>query len=402
MITTTLVKAHQVDNIHLLITGATGGLGREACELALAWGYQVTAVGRNQAVLATLAEQGCETLKMDLRNLTQPATAKTMAEVLQTVDVVWHCAARSSPWGKYEDFYADNVIVTRELAQLTGESCVSQNLKTKTSDLTNLSSDSSPLKTTSLKTTLSKTSNETSRLKTNNSTNHKKKFIHISTPSLYCDYQHHRGVKETHQPTSHVNHYAHTKALAEGEIITAAKQYTDTHFVMLRPRAIFGRYDQVLLPRLMRVLEKKSRLPLPRGGLAMMDFTYAGNVVHTMQCATLNNDIATASVFNVSNHEPMALVTLIDQVFVQQLGMAVQIKDLPYGLLDTIARGLELTAKFTKKEPLFTRYSMSALHYDMVLDNTQATEVLGYQPIINMESAILETTAYIKEKIGNE
>lgn len=387
MITTTLVKAHQVDDTHLLITGATGGLGREACELALAWGYQVTAVGRNQAVLATLAEQGCETLKMDLRNLTQPTIAKTMAEVLQTVDVVWHCAARSSPWGKYEDFYADNVLVTRELAQLTGESCTSQNLKTKTSDLTNLSSDSS----SSLKT------NNT----TKNLTKHKKKFIHISTPSLYCDYQHHRGVKETHQPTSHVNHYAHTKALAEGEIITAAKQYADTHFVMLRPRAIFGRYDQVLLPRLMRVLEKKSSLPLPRGGLAMMDFTYAGNVVHAMQCATLNNDTATASVFNVSNHEPMALATLIDQVFVQQLGMAVQIKSLSYGLLDIIARGLELTAKFTKKEPLFTRYSMSALHYDMVLDNTQATEVLGYQPIINMESAILETTAYIKKQVIN-
>lgn len=356
--TNQLVKTHQVDNSHLLITGATGGLGREACELALTWGYQVTAVGRNTDILTVLAKQGCDVLAMDLRQLINVEVDKSMnANKLMTrlnkINVVWHCAARSSPWGKYEDFYADNVLVTAALARLAGRQGVT-------------------------------------------------KFIHISTPSLYCDYQHHRGVKETHQPTSHVNHYAHTKALAESEIITAAKQYADTHFVMLRPRAIFGRYDQVLLPRLMRVLEKKSRLPLPRGGLAMMDFTYAGNVVHAMQCATLNNTIATASVFNVSNHEPMALATLIDQVFVQQLGMAVQIKDLPYGLLDTIARGLELTAKFTKKEPLFTRYSMSALNYDMVLDNTQATEILGYQPIINMESAILETTAYIKEKIGNE
>ncbi len=362
-------------NSHLLITGATGGLGREACEMALAYGYRVTAVGRKQIVLAELADLGCETLAMDLRELTlanSPQLAVLQNDILKTVDVIWHCSARSSPWGAYADFYADNVLVTQALAKLAGENKVA-------------------------------------------------KFVHISTPSLYFDYQHHsqgmNEVKESehqyHENTQitakqratkkyanhYANHYAHTKALAEFEIIKASRQFPNTHFVMLRPRAIFGRYDQVLLPRLMRVLENKSRLPLPRGGQAVMDFTYAGNVVHAMQCASLNQQLPTASVFNISNHQPMPLAELIDKVFVQQLGMDVHIKPLPYALLDKVAMGLELLAKFSKKEPMFTRYSMGSLNFDMVLDNSQAIEVLGYRPMVEMDEAIRLTTDSIKKTI---
>lgn len=351
---------------HVLITGATGGLGREACELALEWGYHVTAIGRNQVKLLELAKLGCSTFNIDLTILTTEIMPKTdyaaeqqiedFNSLLKNVDTIWHCAARASPWGDYADFYSDNVLVTRELAKLAAESnCEHQGVK---------------------------------------------KFVHISSPSVYFDFHHHgygSEIEEQYQPSKYANHYANTKAQAEACIIKASSKYPQVNFVILRPRAIFGRYDQVLLPRLMRLLQKNSRLPLPRGGQALMDFTYAGNVVHAMQCATLNDDLPTASVFNITNHQPITLAELIEQVFVVELGMSVKILSLPYLVLDKVALALETIAGFRKQEPVFTRYSIGAVNFDMVLDNTQAIEVLGYRPPISMNEGIILTTKHLKD-----
>lgn len=359
VVTSMLNKKISDKKVHLLITGATGGLGREACEMALALGYKVTAVGRNQHVLAALAKRGCDILAADLKQLAlaDSAATQSMTAILKTVTVIWHCAARAAPWGDYADFYADNVVVTQALVKLAGAS----------------HTDGQGVK----------------------------RFIHISTPSVYFDYQHRsqhiNEVIESYQPTHYANHYAHTKAQAESCIIKAAAQYPHVHFVILRPRAIFGRYDQVLLPRLMRLLQKKSRLPLPRGGQAVMDFTYAGNVVHAMQCATLNQQLPTGSIFNITNHQPMALAELIEQVFVVELGMPVYIQSLPYLVLDKAAVALEIIAKFRKQEPIFTRYSIGAVNFDMVLDNTQAIAVLGYHPVVTMQEGIKNALETLKE-----
>lgn len=329
--------------MNILITGATSGLGRTAVDMALEQGHQVIAVGRNQAVLDELVQLGCQTYAYDL------AVEQLPNHIFDTLDAVWHCAGLSSPWGAYQDFYAINVGATKQLAEQAGRAGVPY-------------------------------------------------FVHISTPSLYFDYRHHIDIKENYQPSRYVNHYAHTKALAETVILEMVQTFPQTRYVMLRPRAIFGKYDQVLIPRLLKVIEQKGFLPLPNGGRAMMDLTFADNVVEAMLCAVRADLPSTISgqAFNITNGEPMALRAMLDNLFVDELKMEFKIKAVPYPILHSVAVGLEHIAKFTKKEPILTAYSVGALNFDMALNIDKAKEILGYVPKVSMAEAIGRTAVGLR------
>src|SRR5690349_11578252 len=54
--------------MRILVTGATGGIGRAAALLALSEGHDVVAHGRNAAALAELAEAGAAVIPGDLRS----------------------------------------------------------------------------------------------------------------------------------------------------------------------------------------------------------------------------------------------------------------------------------------------------------------------------------------------
>ena len=92
----------------ILITGATGFLGKYVVDEFLRHGYQVVAHGRNATRLAQLHDQGIQTLKGDLQEL---------SHVTMRVDAVVHAAALSTVWGPWQRFYRNNVEGTRHVVQ---------------------------------------------------------------------------------------------------------------------------------------------------------------------------------------------------------------------------------------------------------------------------------------------
>ncbi|MFM0322293.1 NAD-dependent epimerase/dehydratase family protein [Caballeronia glebae] len=327
----------------VLLTGATSGLGRNAVDFLKRRGVSIRATGRNTVAGAALRAQGVEFIRADV------ATARTdeIDRLLAGVTTVWHCAALSSPWGRAQDFHAINVGATERLAQAAVQNGV-------------------------------------------------RRFIHISTPSLYFDYRDRIAVPETFRPARYANHYARTKAQAEDVIKKIASRSPKTTFAMLRPRGIFGPHDAVLLPRIVRLLrERHGCLPLPRGGAALLDLTYAENVVHAMQLATSCEGLASGDVFNITNGEPSTLRGMLDALL-PALGMAYRIVSMPYPLLDGAARFMQMASGLSGREPLFTRYSIGVLRYDMTLDISKAESILGYHPIVSLEQAIEKTRKWIR------
>lgn len=204
----------------IIVTGATGFLGKKVAERLKREGHQPIAVGRNHTAGQQLINAGVPFIPTDLSNLSQ--TLRVFSDC-GNVDAVIHCAALSSPWGKYADFYDANVKGTDHLIKAC-RLCTIQ------------------------------------------------RFIHISTPSLYFNYESRLLIKESDAlPSTMVNSYAATKKIAE-EIVLGS----NVPSVILRPRGIFGPGDTALFPRLLRSL---SRLPLIEGGNAWMDITYVDNVV---------------------------------------------------------------------------------------------------------------------------
>lgn len=327
----------------ILVTGATSGLGRNAVDALLADGRAVRATGRNLEAGAALRAAGAEFVPAELATL-DDAQADAL---LRDVDAVWHCAALSSPWGRRDDFVASNVTATRRLALAAAARGVPR-------------------------------------------------FVHVSTPSIYFDYRHHRDIDESYRAARFVNHYAATKAQAEDELCALAGAHPGTTFVLLRPRGLFGPHDRVIVPRILQLLHaRRGVLPLPRGGAALVDLTYVGNVVHALRVAT-HAQVASGAAFNITNFEPCTLASLLARLLGDALKLRYRVRALPYPLLDALARASELSGHLRGREPLLTRYGIGALHFDMTLGNTRAVALLGYRPPISIDDGIRLTADWIR------
>lgn len=159
-------------------------------EWLLLQGYQVHACGRDTLVRKQLNKLGAQFTPLDLAR----ATAEQFHSLVKGCDIVWHCAAKSSPWGSRASFYQANVVATEKLAKAAGKERV-------------------------------------------------KRFIHISTPSIYFDFQSHHNIEESYRPKKFVNHYAESKFIAEQRIGQILPDYPGTTYIILRPRGIFGAHD---------------------------------------------------------------------------------------------------------------------------------------------------------------
>jgi len=328
----------------VLVTGATGGLGRNAVEYLLEKGVQVVATGRDQQRGAQLEAAGAKFVRADLSHR-GPGVLESLVD---GVDAVWHCAALSSPWGAYADFAAANIHATANLVEAAG---------------------------------LAKVPN----------------FVHISTPALYFDYSHNLDIPESFRAERYVNHYAATKAVAETTVQKGVLRFPNTRHVILRPRAIFGPYDQVLLPRLDSLRqEHRGRIPLPRGGRTVLDLTYAANVAHAMWLASTARAVTSGSVYNVTNDSPQQIGEVLEQLYAQR-GQSFAVKRVPYPVLALAARVMERISRLTAREPKFTRYSIGALAYDMTLDVSKIKAELGYVPIVSMDEGIRLTAEWMKK-----
>lgn len=331
--------------MRFLVTGATSGLGRNAVEWLLTQGHYVHATGRNGQVGQLLIALGAKFTELDLIT----ATDIDYRQLLSDCDVVWHCAALSSPWGKYEWFYQANVVVTSRLADMAGQLGI-------------------------------------------------KRFVHVSTPSIYFDFKSHHHITEDYRAKQFANHYAQTKYQAEQYIKKSVKRYPSTVFVLLRPRGIFGPHDRVIIPRMLALLKRTGGvLYLPAGGKAYLDLTFVLNVVYALFVASTHQTIQSGECFNITNQQPCQLNQLLKTLLNDQLHIDYKVRALPYRLLYGIAAMLESVANLTHKEPLLTRYSVGTLYFDMTLNQKQAIERLGYQPIYNLSEGIDLTARWLQQ-----
>jgi nucleoside-diphosphate-sugar epimerase len=303
----------------LLVTGGTGFLGRNFLEQT---SEPCIFTGRDRTKGLEIAHlTGHCFLPIDL-------TQNELGEIadLGAVTGVVHCAALSSPWGSYENFYRMNVLATRFLLEFA----VSRGIE---------------------------------------------RFVHISTPSLYFDFQNRQMIRETFCPAKPVNHYARTKQMAEAEVFCFSQRL---HTTVLRPRGIFGKHDTTIFPRLV-ALGDGAGIPLSRNGNAVVDVTHVDNVVHAIhQALRCHHD--SGRVYNITNDQPMRVIDLIERLS-YVLGREMKVRSVPGALIGGIARVMEVVGRITGNEPSLTGYTAALLRYDQTLDITEARIELNYHPV---------------------
>lgn len=312
----------------ILVTGASGFLGGTLCRALAAAGADVVGTGRDRDKLDGL---GVRTIAADL------AVSDQLPDV-GALSAVVHCAALSSPWGSPAAFEAANVTATRHALHIARAQGAAR-------------------------------------------------FVHISTPTVYFQFRDQDDVSETQVLPKPVNAYARTKAIAETLVLKA----DDIDTIILRPRGIYGKGDNALLPRLLRVAKTRA-LPVFRDGAGATDVTHVDDVVRAIMTALDAPAACLGQIFNVSGGVAVPLPQIITAACAH-VGLTPRWRRLPFRPVLGAVRGLEAVASVLpgRPEPPVTAYGLGILRYRQTLDLSKSAQLLKWVPEVSFEGGLRRT-----------
>jgi nucleoside-diphosphate-sugar epimerase len=306
-----------------LVTGATGGLGLSLCAALRDAGYWVRATGRSAANAVRLRDISDDFVRGDLLTM-------DLGALCQSIDVVFHAAALSSPWGPDALFQAINVEATQALLDAAHKAGA-------------------------------------------------RSFVFVSSPSIYAALKDQPSLtEESPLPAKSLNAYARTKG--EAERLVLAANTTDFKTVALRPRALIGPDDAVLLPRIL-ALTSRGWFPALRGGRALIELTDVRDAARALVLADQNLDNVAGKAINIAGGKPLSVAELVRKL-ATALKRPVTMRPLPLPFVLMIARLSEIVCGLlpTRPEPRLTVYSVAALAYTQTFDLALARNLLGYTP----------------------
>lgn len=311
----------------ILITGATGFLGRNLCEHLTAQGYNIRALAR-----PTSDTDFLQTLKADIA-IGDVTDAASVCAAMQGCDYVVHAAAYFRLWGPPGPFSQTNVIGTRNVLQAA------------------LAADV-------------------------------KKFVHISTIIVVGPQAPGVIITEAtpHNPYPSDN-YAKTKA--EGERLV--KDFTDQGLpaVTLRLGALYGPHGHYAFNRLFfEEFLHNWRVEVHRGRHIIFP-CFAGDAAAAIELAL--NKGSVGEIYNISNQSISHHSA--NQIISRLAGRSSWRINMPGWIMIQVSNLMELAAVVTKREPFYPRNLVPYVFCDWNVDSSKAIRQLAFNPSTFAEGA---------------
>ena len=225
------------------------------------------------------------------------------------------------------------------------------------------------------------------------------RLVYTSTPSVVFNRQPFTGQgNELPYGKNWLCHYAHTKAIAEQEVLGSDPK--SLKVVALRPHLVFGPGDPHLLPRVVDSV-KAGRLKIVGDGRNRVDVSYVKDVAaaHLAAFDALAGGKGVGQAYFISQGQPVEIWPWLNQVL-QGLGHPPLKKKVPLPLAYAAGGLAELTWKLLNKagEPPITRFVAVELAKDHYFDLSAAQRDLDYAPAYSMETALGETIKDLKQR----
>lgn len=317
----------------ILVTGATGFVGSHLSRCLAEAGHDITATGRNRYRTHRILHPKISFLRGDIRQ------ADEVNRWCENQDLVFHCAAMTTPWGDPKRIVETNVRGTENV--IAG--CLQQGVS---------------------------------------------RLVYVSSTSLFfngTDLVDHQD--DAPYPSRDACSYSASKRQSE-QIIKQASQ-AGLNVFTVRARAVFGQGDNVLLPRLIEAA-RHGRLRQIGDGTNRVDLTYIDNLVQALISAAEKGK--SGSVCTITNHEPVRLWELLPDIF-SQLEIPYRGKMVPYRIAYAVAGVREFWHWLFPRlgEPKITRYTAGLLAKNQVFSPTAAVNELGYRPLVPLQEGISRT-----------
>lgn len=344
---------------HAFVTGAGGFLGKAICLRLLAAGIQVTGFARGH--YPELEALGVVMLQGDLVN------KDLLQQAMQGCDIVFHVASKAGVWGDRDSYFCPNV---------KGAANVIAACKALKID----------------------------------------KLVYTSTPSVTFAGQDESGIDEsTPYATRFLNHYAHSKAIAEkmmldanqvgdmplenpdvtqvsSQVTTQATAPYALKTVALRPHLIWGPGDPHLVPRVLS-RGRLGKLKLVGREDKLVDTIYIDNAAYAHVLAALElcqaKPKCQGKAYFLSNDEPITMAEMINLILACDALPPVT-KRVPQSVAYVAGAVLESVHYLLKKqeEPMMTRFVARQLACSHYFDISAAKRDLGYRALVSIHQGM--------------
>ena len=262
-----------------------------------------------------------------------------LQHICKDMDVVVHCAGLSGIWGDYDLYYRANVTGTENLLR----ACAGTGVR---------------------------------------------RFVNLSSPSIYFDFHDRLNVTEDFLPPRFADNYARTKYQAEVRVANAHSDQLRT--LSIRPRMVLGAGDHNLFPRMI-ANHRAGQLMRIGEGRNIVSTTHIANLLLALDCAVFGPDSVTGDVYNITDGQPQLLWDMISRMLAA-VGEPPVTRQAPYPVAMAAASLMEgwYRLRRSEEEPRLMRLKVAMLGLSFTLSIDKAQRKLGYKPIHTVDGAISE------------
>lgn len=318
----------------IVVTGATGSLGTALMYRLKKENYSVLGLGFSESKINSLSDEGFDMRRCDIGDLA------TLSDCIAESDVVIHCAAFAAPFGSKKRFFQTNVQGTKNVFEAVNNSSVSRVIVISSASIFDGMKHDSP---------------------------------HLDmTPELKFRPKHNYGA---------------SKYDAELVCLSQSKD----KWIGLRPRAVFGKGDKTLIPRLKRLIGKNHYKTIGNGE-HLIDVTCLSNFIDAVCLAIKAPSDSLGKFYNISNGDPRTFNSIM-QTYVSRYSSSHKQRKIPYYPVFLLAHFNNIIANLVpgkKWEPRITPYGLRQVTTSLVLDISGAKEALGWTPKLTFEQGMEE------------
>jgi nucleoside-diphosphate-sugar epimerase len=325
----------------VLVTGATGLVGRHFARRAVDAGYGVEAMVRAGSDRSALEGMPIRFVEGDL------AAPETLPAALSDADYVVHAAAHVGDWGPAAKYRAINVVALEHMLNAVERS---------------------------------------GRLK---------RWIQISSLGVYPA-RHHYGTDETVPPDlTGLDGYTRTKAEAEF-VVNRHVQEHGLPAVILRPGFVYGAGDRHALVRIVEKIQG-GKMKFLGPGDKVLNNTSVENLCDAIWLA-LEKPCIDGETFNIRDERLVTREEFINTV-ADYLGKP-HPRHLPERLGRALVGPIEAVARWRGREmpPLLTQAQIKFLTLNLDFSIAKAKRVLGYRPRVDFRDGIVAALDYATGK----
>jgi nucleoside-diphosphate-sugar epimerase len=332
--------------MNTLVTGGTGFMGKHLVRKLKERGDNVRCLVRKTSNTAPLQTLEVELAEGDITHY------ESVLDAAKGIDIIYHCAALVGMGPPRTEFYLINVEGTKNVLK----ACETAGVK---------------------------------------------RLVDVSTQSVTFDFTDKFDADEqTPYPPRYKDFYSETKALAEREVLEAAKKGR-VETIAIRPTWVWGPGDTTIMP-IMAKLARRRQLFLVDGGKAEASTSYVENVCDCLILAGRQREIS-GEAFFVTDDERITSREFITKM-ADAAGFPRPKISIPYSFAYASAAVAEWlhTVTGSKKPLLMSKYGIALTGRNLTFSSAKAKHLLGYYPAVNIDEGMRRLSDWVKQIGGIE